>query len=82
MNTWKSVTAYAAEHDLAIYKPLSGYHSLVEITTASGQHLSWCSNRVKHCYSDLRVIVQQRKLATLTNQELQQKVTEAKTLFM
>jgi len=79
---WKSVTAYASENNLSIYKPLRGYHGLVQITTPKGEPVSWTSSKAGEAYISLQAIVRQRKLAKVSTDELTNLATIAKSSIM
>ena len=67
---WKTVNTFAATHNLAIYKPLCGYHSLAQITTTDGQPVSWTSNKAKSAMIALQAIVHQKALAKIPTDKI------------
>jgi len=79
---WKSVTTYASENNLSIYKPLRGYHGLVQITTPKGEPVSWTSNKAGEAYISLQAIVHQRKLEKVSTDELTNLATVASSSIM
>jgi hypothetical protein len=79
---WKTVSAYAASNDLAIYKPYCGAHRLVQITTSEGEPVSWTSNKAGEAYISLQAIVRQRKLAKVSTDELLNLATVASSFIM
>lgn len=67
--TWKKVEDLAAEHGLVLYKPLCGYHKLVQITDNNGNPVSWTSNKARLAMQSVQAIIKQRELAMLSNEQ-------------
>ena len=68
--TWKRVQEFAATHNLAIYKPLCGYHNLAQITTTDGKPVSWTSNKAASAMLALQAIVHQKALELISTHEI------------
>lgn len=66
---WQKVESLAAEHGLALYRPLCGYHKLVQITDTDGNPVSWTSNKARSAMQSVQAIIKQRELSALSDSQ-------------
>ena len=78
---WQEVSDLAAKHGLMIYKPLCGYHRLVQITDANGNPVSWTSNKARLAMQSVQSIIKQRELEKLSDDQAIAQGQEAKSFF-
>lgn len=67
--TWQKVETLAEEHGLALYRPLCGYHKLVQITDTHGNPVSWTSNKARSAMQSVQAIIKQRELSALSDDQ-------------